>query len=119
MNMTQAKQLSVAVIGDEDLVSGLRLAGISKFYTIKGDHDASEDIREALKELLAEPGIGVIIILEDYAEYARGLLSSLRQEKSITPIIIDVPSKFGTQYKDIRGYYKKIIKESIGFDIEL
>jgi len=45
------KQLDIAVIGDEELVNALRLAGISKHYTIKGDHDVRDNVRKALTEL--------------------------------------------------------------------
>jgi len=40
--MASVGHLDVAVIGDEDLVNGLRLAGISRYYTIQGDHDIRE-----------------------------------------------------------------------------
>lgn len=119
MSITQAEHLSIAVIGDEDLVSGLRLAGISKYYMIKDDHSTHEDIRNALSELTAKSEVGVVVILEDYAEHARDMLSRIREEKRAFPVIIEVPSKFGTKYKDIVGFYKAFIKDSIGFDIEI
>ena len=63
------QQLDIAVIGDEELVNAQRLAGVSKHYAAKGDHDVRENVRKALTELLAEPDIGIVIILEDYVEY--------------------------------------------------
>jgi len=117
--MMPVEHLGVAAIGDEELVSGLRLAGVSKYYTIKGNRDVREDVRGALTELIAEPDIGVVVILEDYAQYVRDLLSQVREEKGTTPVIVEVPSKFGTKYPDIVRYYKTFVRESIGFDIEL
>jgi len=114
-----AKHLNIAAIGDEDLVSGLRLAGLSKYYVIKGDHDTCEDVRKALGELIDEPGIGIIVILEDYVEYVKDLLAQVREGRRMIPVIIEVPPKFGTKYKDVVGHYKKFIRESIGFDIEI
>jgi len=117
--MITAKHLDIAAIGDEDMVSGLRLAGISRYLMIKGNHDVSEDVRKALSELIDEPNIGVVVILEDYVEYVRDLVAHVREGRKVNPVIIEAPSKFGTKYKDIVGYYKALIKASIGFEVEI
>jgi vacuolar-type H+-ATPase subunit F/Vma7 len=117
--MTPIKELDIAVIGDEDLVNALRLGGISKRYMIEGTHDVAENVRKAMTELLAEPDIGVAIILEDYAQYIEDLVSQVRKKKGTTVVIVEVPSKFGTKYPDTRGYYRALIRESIGFEIEI
>ena len=119
MSMMPIKHLDIAAIGDEELISGLRLAGVSKYYMIKGGRDVSEDVRKALTELIAEPNVGVVVIPEDYIEYVQDLLNRVREGKRMTPVIIEVPSKFGTKYLDIVGYYKAFIRKSIGFDIEI
>jgi len=116
--MTPIKQLDIAVIGDEELVNALRLAGISKHYMIKGD-DVPENVRRALDELLAEPDVGIVVMLEDYAHYVEDLLTQVRKGKGTTPVIIEVPSKFGTKHPDIREYYRALIRESIGFEVEI
>jgi vacuolar-type H+-ATPase subunit F/Vma7 len=113
------KHLDIVVIGDEELVNALRLAGISKYYTVKGNHDAREDVRKALTELLAEPDVGIVIMLEDYAHYVEDLVSEVRKKKGTTVVIVEVPSKFGTKYPDTREYYRALIRQSIGFEIEI
>jgi vacuolar-type H+-ATPase subunit F/Vma7 len=117
--MISLKHLDIAVIGDEELVNALRLAGISKHYTIKGDHDVRENVRRVLTELLVEPDVGIVIILEDYAQYVEDLVTPVRKRKGTTPVIIEVPSKFGTNYPDTRKYYRALIRESIGFEVEI
>ena len=117
--MMPVKHLGIAAIGDEELITGLRLVGVSRYYMIKGNRDISEDVRKALTELMGNPDVGVVVILEDYVEYVEDLLSQARKEKRMTPVIIEVPSKFGTKYRDIRGYYKTFVRESIGFDVEI
>ena len=117
--MITVKHLDIAVIGDEDLVSGLRLAGIGRYFMIKGNHDTGEDVRKALSELIDEPNIGVVVILEDYVEYVNDLVAHVREGRKITPVIIEAPSKFGTKYKDVVGYYKTFIKAAIGFEVEI
>jgi vacuolar-type H+-ATPase subunit F/Vma7 len=113
------QQLDIAVIGDEELVNALRLAGISKHYTIKSNHDTRENVGKALTELLAGPDVGIVIILEDYAEYVEDLVTQVKKGKGTTPVIVQVPSKFGTKYPDIREYYRALIRESIGFEVEI
>jgi len=119
VSMMPIKHLEIAAIGDGDLVNGLRLAGISRYYVIKGDHDAREDVRKVLTELINEPDVGIVVILEDYTEYVKDLLARVREGRRITPVIVEIPSKFGTKYRDVVGHYKKFIRESIGFDIEI
>jgi vacuolar-type H+-ATPase subunit F/Vma7 len=113
------QQLDIAVIGDEELVNALRLAGVSKHYTVKGDHDVRENVRKALTELLAGPDIGIVIMLEDYTQHVEDLVSQIKKGKRTTPVIVQVPSKFGTKHPDIREYYRALIRESIGFDVEI
>ncbi|MDH4068311.1 MAG: V-type ATP synthase subunit F [Dehalococcoidia bacterium] len=113
------KHLDITVIGDEELVNALRLTGISRHYTIKGNHDAAENVRKALTELLAEPDIGIVIILEDYAQYVEDLTTRIRKQKSTLPVIVEVPSKFGTKHPDVKVHYRALIREAIGFEVEV
>jgi vacuolar-type H+-ATPase subunit F/Vma7 len=117
--MMPIKHLDIAVIGDEALVNALRLAGISNYYMIKGEHDVREDVKKALTELLAEPDVGIVIMLEDYAQYVEDLVAQVRKGRRMTPVIIEVPSKFGTKHPDVREYYRALIRESIGFEVEI
>jgi len=117
--MISIRHLNIAVIGDEDLVSGLRLAGVSRYYVIKDNHDTAGEVRQALTELIGEPAIGIIAIQEDYTKYVEDLMTQVQEGKSLTPVIIEVPSKHGTKYEDITQYYKVYIRKFIGFDIEI
>ena len=117
--MMPMQHLDIAVIGDEELVNALRLAGVSRHYIIRGDSSAHENVRKALTELIAEPDMGIVIILEDYAQYVEDLVAQVRIKRALAPVIIEVPSKFGTKYPDVREYYRVLIRESIGFDVEI
>ena len=117
--MMPVKELNIAVIGDEDLVNGVRLAGVSRYYVIKEDRDTHEDVRKALSELIDEPNVGIVVILEDYVKYVEDLVTQVRQGKRMAPVIIEVPSKFGTIYQDVRQRYKAYAKKFIGFDVEI
>lgn len=117
--MMPIRHLDIAVIGDEELVNALRLAGISNYHTIRGDHDVGEDVRKALTELLGQTDVGIVIMLEDYAQHVEDVLSRVRKGKRMMPVIIEVPSKFGTRYPDTKEYYRTLIRESIGFEVEI
>ena len=117
--MISMKHLSIAVIGDEDLVSALRLAGVSRYHMIQGNHGVAEDVRKALTELIGDAEVGIIAIQEDYAQYVEDLMAQVQEGKSLTPVIIEVPSKYGTKYGDVAEYYKVYIRKFIGFDVQI
>jgi len=117
--MVPVKHLDIAVIGDQELVNALRLAGASRYLRIEGDHDLPEKVRKNLTDLLAQPDIGIIVILEDYAQHAQDLLAQVRKKKGTTPVIVQVPSKFGTRQPDTKAFYRALVRESIGFEIEI
>jgi vacuolar-type H+-ATPase subunit F/Vma7 len=117
--MMQIRHLDIAVIGDEDLVNGLRLAGVRRYHIVKNDHDIGEAVRKALTEMMDEPNVGVIVILEDYMKHVEDLMAEVTERRVSPPIIIEVPSKYGTRYKDITKYYKSYIRKFIGFEIEI
>jgi vacuolar-type H+-ATPase subunit F/Vma7 len=117
--MMPIRQLDIAVIGDEELVNALRLTGIRKHYMMKDTHDTAQNVRKALTELLAEPDVGIVIILEDYTQYVEDIVSEVRKKKGASAVIVEVPSKFGTKHPDTREYYRALIRESIGFEIEI
>lgn len=117
--MMPLKHLNIAVIGDEDLVNGLRLGGLSRYYVINDNRNAAEDVRKAFSSLINKPEIGIVAIQEDYIQYVEDLKAKLEQDKRITPLIIDLPPKSGTKYPDVTKYYKEYIRKFIGFEVEI
>jgi len=117
--MIPTQNLSVAIIGNADQAAVMRLAGVEKYQVIVGEHDIQEDVREALTRFLSDPSIGIIVIAEDYVDYVNDLLSQVRERKRITPVIVEIPSKFGAKWPDVRAYYKDYTKRLIGFAVEI
>jgi vacuolar-type H+-ATPase subunit F/Vma7 len=114
------EQLGIAAIGDEDLINGLRLAGVNKIYTInENEQNISETVQSALSDFIAEPDIGIIIVLENYMDFIKDIISKRKKDKKTIPVIIDVPPKSGSKYNNITSYYEQVIKESIGFEVRL
>lgn len=119
MSTTAVRNLGIAAIGDKELIGGLRLAGVSKYRIVQDDRSTAEEARKAFSEFIADADVGIVAILEDYAEHVRDLITRVRQDKRVTPVIIEIPSKFGTKHPDIVGYYKEFARQFIGFDIEI
>lgn len=119
MSTSSIQNLQVAVIGDLELVSALRLAGVRKTHAIQGERHVAEDVRAALQEYMSDPEVGVVMLLEEFAEMASDTVSHYRQSKSVLPVIVEVPSKRGTQHPDVVGYYRQFSREFLGFDIVL
>ena len=117
--MIDLQKLEVAVIGGRELVTGLRLAGMSKYYLVEGDGEIVAEVRLALTELVEDSQIAIIIIQEDYVEHVQDMVNRIRGSRNTTPVIIEVPSKYGTKYPDVKSYYKAYIRKFIGFDVEL
>ncbi len=108
-------RLDIAVLGDEDLVSGMRLAGVRRARVVEG---GAEEVQRELSALIGDPSVGIIIILEEYAELAADIVRRARETKD-APIMVEVPSKHGTRFGDVSAYYRSYIREFIGFDIEM
>ena len=117
--MTLTRDLSISVIGDQDLVNGLRMAGITRYHIVEDTGNTREEVREALSQLIDDPTVGVVVLLEEYGEYVRDLVDQIRRKKKVIPVVVEVPSKYGTRYEDVRDYYKRYIKDFIGFELQI
>jgi vacuolar-type H+-ATPase subunit F/Vma7 len=97
----------------------LRLAGVRRYQVIEEDGNTEEDVREALSELIGEPEVSIIAIQEDYAKYVEDLIAQVEERKRLTPVIIQVPSKYGTEYPNVAEYYRAFVRKFVGFEIEI
>jgi vacuolar-type H+-ATPase subunit F/Vma7 len=59
------------------------------------------------------------VILEDYAKHVEDLVARAQEKMVSPPVVIEVPSKYGTRYEDVTQYYKAYVRKFIGFDIEI
>ena len=119
MNKSSVRNLEVAVIGDQELVSVLRLAGVRKTHVIPGERNAAEEVRSTLREYVSDQEVGVVVLLEEFADIAGDVVAQIRQSKSVLPVVVEVPSKQGTKHPDVVGYYKRFSREFLGFEIEI
>lgn len=117
--MININQLDIAAIGDKELITGLRLAGVNNYYVRQNERNVREEVRSFFSQSVESPKTGIIVIQEDYIEYVTDLINKVRESKNTIPVIVEVPSRSGTKYSDIRAYYKGYLKKFIGFDVEI
>eukprot|EP00804_Cyclotella_cryptica_P016274 CCRYP_005756-RA/>CCRYP_005756-RA protein AED:0.17 eAED:0.17 QI:229/1/1/1/0.66/0.75/4/784/115 len=86
----------VAVIGDEDTVTGFLLAGVGhrtpdsvNFLTVKAD-TKPETIESTFKSFTARDDIGIILINQHVANNMRHILKDYNQT---IPTVLEIPSK--------------------------
>jgi len=97
------------VIGDEDTVLGMGLAGV-RGRAVTSPAEA----KEAFARALDDPEVGILIITERTAEVIRPEVESAIMERAM-PIIVEVPDRNGP----IEGKKNliELIREAIGVGV--
>lgn len=87
----------LAVIGDEDTVTGFLLAGIGNVdhrknsnFLIVSDKTTVREIEESFKDLTTRDGIAIVLINQFVANMIRHLVDNFTQP---TPAVLEIPSK--------------------------
>ena len=117
--MNPVRQLNIAIIGNPDQITFMRMGGVSMSVTIDEEKDVRQQVREALSTLRQDPAVGVIIIPEDLAGLIADEIEHIRQLKSPFPVIVEIPTHFDLGEKQIKEYYQSYAKKLIGFSIEI
>jgi vacuolar-type H+-ATPase subunit F/Vma7 len=76
--------MKVAVVGDEHLVWGFQLSGVHTARIVQNAVEAEE----ACRRYIRDPGIGIIILLERFAEEIKPFLAGIRKDKRVYPVIV-------------------------------
>lgn len=95
------------VIGDNDMVTGLRLVGVAGAEVTSVDQ-----AQEALEKALARSDLAIIIISEEFSAQPqlREAIDKVRRER-INPLIVEVPGSRG-QTSEIR--MSDVVSKSLG-----
>jgi vacuolar-type H+-ATPase subunit F/Vma7 len=117
--MMQRKRLDIAIIGEGEQVALMRLAGVEKYEVIEEGQHLHEKLKEAFRGFMEDPSIGIIVIPENWTGYVDDLRKQTLERKKITPVIIEIPSRFQREKEDVRQYYKSYTKKLLGFTIEI
>ena len=88
----------VAIIGDEDTVTGFLLAGIghrddksrTNFLVVDPERTKHEDVVQKFRDLTARDDISVILITQTIAQDIRYVLNTYDK---VIPTVLEIPSK--------------------------
>jgi len=101
--------MEIAVIGEQNTVTGFSLAGVKRTYLPQAG-------KEHLKNILAEDGLGVLILTERFAADNRKEIEDHQSSKRVTPIIVEVPDVDGPIEREIDPI-RELIRRAIGADV--
>ena len=94
---TEGKGALMAVIGDEDTVTGFLLAGVGNVdlrrktnYLVVSDKTTTKQIEDAFKEMTAREDIAVVLISQFAADSIRYLVNEYDRP---IPAVLEIPSK--------------------------
>jgi len=99
----------VVVIGNEFLVTGMRLAGVSEAIVV--DKDGFQD---AMERVTSDKTYGVVIVPESMYNLLDWRMRK-RLEVDVHPVIIQIPEP-GVESEE-SGRIRALIKRAIGFDV--
>ena len=94
---TEGKGALMAVIGDEDTVTGFLLAGVGNIdlrrktnYLVVTDKTTTKQIEDAFKEMTAREDIAVVLISQFAADSIRYLVNEYDRP---IPAVLEIPNK--------------------------
>ncbi len=100
----------ITVIGDSPLATGFRLAGITEVFVTK----AGKEFEDKLKEVISDPGVGIVIVNESYLPGINWQLKKKIDNLS-HPVVIGVADISGKSEEGEN--LNELIKKALGFDV--
>jgi V/A-type H+/Na+-transporting ATPase subunit F len=101
---------NIAVLADEDTVTGFRLGGIKEGYPVKNMEEAGK----VLKDLVAR-NFSVIITTEKIGLEFKDTINKLTNERAL-PMVIEIPDKSGSIKRE-SDPMNELIKRVIGVEM--
>jgi V/A-type H+-transporting ATPase subunit F len=101
---------NIAVMADEDTVTGFMLGGLKEGFPVKNKEEA-----EKILEDLVKKDYSVIITTEKIGDTIRDPIDKLTSEHSL-PMIIEIPDKTGSIKRD-SDPMRELIKRVIGVEM--
>ncbi|KXB03423.1 hypothetical protein AKJ47_02285 [candidate division MSBL1 archaeon SCGC-AAA261G05] len=105
--------MEIASITDPTTAIGLRLAGVREAHEVEDWREAEE----IFEEMLGEREVGIIILTERLAQKMGEKVLELKEERGITPIIVEIPDKEGALPERAEAV-REIVKRAVGVEVE-
>ena len=99
----------VIVVGNEFLVTGMKLAGVSDTIITDNEH-----FQEVIESVVSNKTYGIVIVPESMYDVLDWRLRK-RLESDVHPVIIQIPEP-GVESEE-GGRIRALIKRTIGFDV--
>ena len=94
---------------NQDTVTGMRLAGVPG--VIANDR---EDLENALNDALANPDIGIILLMESFGREFPDIIDDVKLNRRV-PLIIEIPDRNGTGRRP--DFITAYVGEAIGLKL--
>eukprot|EP00930_Biecheleria_cincta_P091273 TRINITY_DN807_c0_g1_i3.p1 TRINITY_DN807_c0_g1~~TRINITY_DN807_c0_g1_i3.p1 ORF type:complete len:156 (+),score=30.88 TRINITY_DN807_c0_g1_i3:67-468(+) len=92
--------MKIGVIGDEDTVTGMLLAGVGhvdgqgkKNFLLVDSKVHVKDVEEKFHELTTRKDISMVLITQDCAEMIRVAVDEYTKSGKVIPSVLEIPSK--------------------------
>ena len=108
--------MKIAVLTDAESASGFRLAGL-EVHVAAG----LEEAEAKLKELVRREDIALLAVDQGLVEDPQALLARELRGRAL-PVVLPFPSlgfAFGEEGADAKGYIRRLVKSTIGYEIKL
>ena len=108
--------MKIAVLTDAESASGFRLAGL-EVHVAEGEAEAEAK----LKELARREDLALIAVDQGLIEDPQALLSRELRGRAL-PVVLPFPSlgfAFAEAGADAKGYIRRLVKATIGYEIKL
>jgi len=88
--------MRIVAVGDRTVTLLCRLGGVAE--TIRCEDDASAGT--ALKELLADESVGIVLLQDRYARPLIRLLDEHGRSHRVYPVVVEIPGRKGSEEGD-------------------
>jgi V/A-type H+-transporting ATPase subunit F len=109
MNSSENTLSSIAVVADEETVTGFRLGGIKESHPV----ESAEETKEIIKNLM-DKNISIIITTENIGDELRDFIDNIKKNRTL-PIIVEIPDKNGPMERTTDPL-SELVKRAIGID---
>ena len=98
-------KVELAVLGNDEFVTGFRLSGVKHIYTVEG-----KEISKKVDEIVDQQKIGILVMeYPDFTQLNHSVKKKL--DRTVTPVIVTLSKE--AKASDLR----ELVKKSIGIDL--
>ncbi len=109
--MKEGSDYKVAVIGDQLLVRGFKLAGVKEAHIA----ETTDDAEQSLRNMFEKDGIGIIIVSENVIGRIKDRRLLYKIDNSLVPLVVEVPA-YGQEERHA-DTLRNLVMRVIGIDI--